>query len=124
MRLAAFSSAAPRAHSPQTSTALRWMRASVVVALCLHLGACSTPPDFQARSVPIDNTAPWPTLLNSKQLTQITTSATSATSTVANSTGTLPARVAALRARAARLSPPVLDEAARERLRAASARQN
>lgn len=102
-------------HLAKTQKPLRLARGGFVVALCLYMSACSTPPDFHGRTIPIDDTLPWPTLLSSEHLAQTAAPQNAHNSSFANSTSELAARAAALQDRAARL---------RERMQATSVDQN
>jgi hypothetical protein len=92
--------------------------------ICALLTGCTPPPDLQSRIAAVDSSAPWPTLFTTAQLTQTVTPALTETKTGTAATDSLVARAAALRARARGLSAPVLDNASRQRLLAAVARNS
>lgn len=115
----AFGDARTPARQMRVTPALRGACLGVV---CASLIGCTAPPDLRDRVVPIDDTTPWPTLLTSQRIAALSTTQTTQASATDESVSQLAARAAALRARAARLTGPVLDPATRRRLQAASAR--
>lgn len=114
--------AVPSTSSNSCAAALA--RATVAIVLCAITIGCTPPPDLSDHLRQTDSTAPWPKLLSSAQLARHSTALATQTSTYASSTADLSARAAALRARAARMAGPVLDNATRRRLQAATARRN
>ncbi|MEN8832059.1 MAG: hypothetical protein ABF285_15390 [Pacificibacter sp.] len=101
-----------------TKTALRGACLGMV---CASLLGCSAPPDLHDRVVPVDNTKPWPTLLTSQSIAELTATQTTEASATDETVSQLTARAAALRARAARLTGPILDTDTRTRLQASAA---
>ncbi|WP_123792174.1 hypothetical protein [Pacificibacter maritimus] len=100
------------------------MRAIAACLLCATTLACSAPPDVSQRTTPMDKNAPWPQLLSSRQLVQTfdqtaQTTGTTGAQTAQDQRAATSQRGANLRARAARMSGPVLDAATRSRLQAA-----
>lgn len=106
------------AKSMTTKTALRGACLGMV---CASLLGCSAPPDLHDRVVPVDNTKPWPTLLTSQSIAELTATQTTEASATDETVSQLTARAAALRARAARLTGPILDTDTRTRLQASAA---
>lgn len=86
------------------------------------VAGCTPPPDLRDQVAPVDTSAAWPSLLSFDALQQSTGIAGQNDTEFSTGTADLAARAAALRARAGRLSQPILDAATRRRLQAAIAR--
>ena len=96
------------------------LRGACLGMISATLLGCTAPPDLHDRVVPVDNTKPWPTLLTSQSIAALTATQTTEASATDETVSQLAARAAALRARAARLTGPILDTDTRTRLQASA----
>ena len=96
------------------------LRGACLGMISATLLGCTAPPDLHDRVVPVDNTKPWPTLLTSQSIAELTATQTTEASATDETVSQLAARAAALRARAARLTGPILDTDTRTRLQASA----
>lgn len=105
----------------KSMTAKMTLRGACLGMVSATLLGCTAPPDLHDRVVPVDTTAPWPTLLTSQSIAQLSATQTTEASATDETVSQLAARAAALRARAARLTGPILDTDTRTRLQASAA---
>lgn len=105
----------------KSMTAKTALRGACLGMISATLLGCSAPPDLHGRVVPVDTTAPWPTLLTSQSIAELSATQTTEASATDETVSQLAARAAALRARAARLTGPILDTDTRTRLQASAA---
>ncbi len=94
------------------------MGAYPVIAFCI--AGCSFAPDVPTSAAPPEAVS-WPTLLPSEALREVTSGLEARPAALDEETQKLAAQAADLRARAARLGPPVLTPAERQRLAEAAA---
>jgi hypothetical protein len=100
------------------------LRLFAACILCASTLACSAPPEVSTRAAQLGSNAPWPSLLTSTQLAQSFDPQSQNTGATAEAQlASIAQRAAQLRARAARMSGPVLDATTRKRLQAALARR-